>query len=125
MSQLLLNILSNVTLPLYPSFFVHFKHTFVTHPVKISRFSITVTPPPRDTSCHPKRNLNVHTGSTLSRCKHVLVLCLTPVTVHMSFSLPQGSFKKQVTRCTTPGNRPCRGKLYPCEQNAKVTLGKE
>ena len=30
MSQLLLNILSNVTLPLYPSFFVHFKHTFVT-----------------------------------------------------------------------------------------------
>ena len=30
MSQLLLNILSNVTLPPYPSFFVHFKHTFVT-----------------------------------------------------------------------------------------------
>ena len=38
MSQLLLNILSNVTLPPYPSFFVHFKHTFVTHPTKISRF---------------------------------------------------------------------------------------
>ena len=53
MSQLLLNILSNVTLPPYPSFFVHFKHTFVTHPTKISRFSITVTPPPRDTACHP------------------------------------------------------------------------
>ena len=46
MSQLLLNMLSNVTLPPYPSFFVHFKHTFVTHPTKISRFSITVTPPP-------------------------------------------------------------------------------
>ena len=44
MSQLLLNILSDVTLPPYPSFFVHFKHTFVTHPTKISRFSITVTP---------------------------------------------------------------------------------
>ena len=55
MSQLLLNILSNVTLPPYPSFFVHFKHTFVTHPTKISRFSITVTPPPRDTACHPPK----------------------------------------------------------------------
>ena len=48
MSQLLLNILSNVTLPPCPSFFVHFKRTFVIHPTKISRFSITVTPPPRD-----------------------------------------------------------------------------
>ena len=32
---------------------LHFKHTFVTHPAKISHFSITVTPPPRDTACHP------------------------------------------------------------------------
>ena len=55
MSQLLLSILSNVTLPPYPSFFVHFKHTFVTHPTKISRFSIIVTPPPRDTACHPPK----------------------------------------------------------------------
>ena len=62
-SQLLLNILSNVTLPPYPSFFVHFKHTFVTQPTKISRFSITVTPPPRDTACHPPpKILNVHKG---------------------------------------------------------------
>ena len=53
MSQLLLNILSNVTLSPHPSFFVHFKHTFVTHPTKISRFSITVMPPPRDTACRP------------------------------------------------------------------------
>ena len=53
MSQLLLNILSNVTLPPYPGFFVHFKHTFVTHLTKISCFSITVTPPPRDTACPP------------------------------------------------------------------------
>ena len=53
MSQLLLNILSNVTLPPYPSFFVHFKHTFVIHLTKISHFSITVMPPPRDTACHP------------------------------------------------------------------------
>ena len=36
MPQLLLNILSNVTLPPYPSFFVHFKHTFVTHLTKFS-----------------------------------------------------------------------------------------
>ena len=60
-SQLLLNILSNVTLPPYPGFFVHFKHTYVTHPTKISRFSITVTPPPRDTACHPpppKKKIN-------------------------------------------------------------------
>ena len=60
MSHLLSNILSNVTLPPYPSFFVHFKHTFVTHPTKISRFSITVTPPPRDTACQPPKILNVH-----------------------------------------------------------------
>ena len=58
MSQLLLNILSNVILPLYPSFFLHFKHTFVTHPTKISCFSITVTPPPRDTACHPPPKKN-------------------------------------------------------------------
>ena len=62
MSQPLLNILSNVNLPPYPSFFVHFKHTFVTHPAKISHFSITVTPPLRDTACHspPPKILNVH-----------------------------------------------------------------
>ena len=55
MSQLLLNILSDVTLPPFPSFFVHFKHTFVTHPTKIFRFSIAVTPPPRDTACNPPK----------------------------------------------------------------------
>ena len=30
---------------------------------------------------------------------------LTPVTVHMSFSLPRGNFERRVTRCPTPGNR--------------------
>ena len=55
MSQLLLNILSNVTLPPYPSFFVHFNHTLVTHPNKISHFSLTVMAPPRDTACHPPK----------------------------------------------------------------------
>ena len=44
---------------------------------------------------------------------------LTPVTVHMSFSLPRGNFERQVTRCTTPGN------ISPCEQNAKVAPGQE
>ena len=58
MSQLLLNILSNITLPSYPSFLVHFKHTFVTHSTKISRFSVTITPPPRDTACHPPKKKN-------------------------------------------------------------------
>ena len=33
---------------------------------------------------------------------------LTPVTVHI-FSLPRGNFERRVTRCTTPGNPPCRG----------------
>ena len=28
---------------------------------------------------------------------------LTPVTVHMSFSLPRGYFERRVSRCTTPG----------------------
>ena len=49
---------------------------------------------------------------------------LTPVTVHMSFSLPRGNFEGQVTRCTTPGNPPYRGNFSPCEQNAKVARGK-
>ena len=60
MSQRLLNMLSNVTLPPYPSFFVHFKHTFVTHPIKISRFSITVTPPQGTRLATPQKILTVH-----------------------------------------------------------------
>ena len=50
---------------------------------------------------------------------------LTPVTVHMSFSLPRGNFERRVTRCKTPGNPPCRGNFSPCEQNAKVAPGQE
>ena len=50
---------------------------------------------------------------------------LTPATVHMSFSLPRGNFERQVTRCTTPGNPPCRSNFSPCEQNAKVAPGQE
>ena len=49
---------------------------------------------------------------------------LTHVTVHMSFSLPRGNFERRVTRCTTPGNPPCRGNFSPCEQNAKLPRGK-
>ena len=48
---------------------------------------------------------------------------LTPVTVHMSFSLPRGTFERRATRCTTPGNPPCRGNFSPCEQNAKAAPG--
>ena len=50
---------------------------------------------------------------------------LTPVIVHMNFSLPQGNFERRVTHCTTPGNPPCRGNVSPCEQNAKVAPGQE
>ena len=50
---------------------------------------------------------------------------LTSVTVHMSFSLPLANSERRVTRCTTPGNLPCRGNFSPCEQNAKVTPGQE
>ena len=32
---------------------------------------------------------------------------LTPVTVHMSFSLCQGNFERPVTCCTILGNPPC------------------
>ena len=49
----------------------------------------------------------------------------TPVTVHMSFSLPRGNFERRVTRCPTPGNPPCPGNFSPCEQNAKVAPGQE
>ena len=48
---------------------------------------------------------------------------LTFVTVHMSFSLPRGNFERRVTRCTTPGNPPCRGNFSRCEQNAKRCSG--
>ena len=47
---------------------------------------------------------------------------LTPVTVHMSCSLPQGNFEKRVTLCTTT---PCRGNFSPCEQNATAAPGQE
>ena len=50
---------------------------------------------------------------------------LTPVTVHMSFSLHRGNFERRVTRCTTLGNPPCRGNFSRCEQNAKVAPGQE
>ena len=50
---------------------------------------------------------------------------LTPVIVHMSFSLPPGNFERRLTRCTTPGNPPCRGNFSPCEQNALVAPGQE
>ena len=56
MSQLLLNILSNVTLPSYPSFFVHFKHTFVTHPAKISPFFHNCHATPKGHGLPPPQN---------------------------------------------------------------------
>ena len=64
-------------------------------------------------------------GNSLTPGYFASVHGLTPVTVHMSFSLPRGNFERRVTRCTTPGNPPCRGNLSPCEQNAKVAPGQE
>ena len=61
---------------------------------------------------------------TDSGVNFALMYGLTPVTVHMSFSLPRGNFERRVTRCTTPGNPPCPGNFSPCEQNAKVARGK-
>ena len=49
---------------------------------------------------------------------------LTLATIYMSFSLPQGNFERRVTRCTTPGNPPCRGNFSPCQQNTVVAPGK-
>ena len=50
---------------------------------------------------------------------------LTPVTVHMNFSLPRGNFERRVTHCTTSVNPPCQGNFSPCEQNAKIAPGQE
>ena len=50
---------------------------------------------------------------------------LTPVTVHMSFSLPQGNLKKKITRCTAPGNPPCECIFSSCEQRAEVAPGQD
>ena len=50
---------------------------------------------------------------------------LTPGIVHINVSLPWGNFERQVTRCTTQGNPPCRGNFSLCEQNAKVAPGHE
>ena len=50
---------------------------------------------------------------------------LASVTVHMNFSLPWDNSERRLTRCTTPGNRPCQGSFSPREQNAKVAPGQE
>ena len=64
-------------------------------------------------------------GQLTDGVNFVSVHSLTPVTVHMSFSFPRGNFERRVTRCTTPGNPPCRGNFSLCEQNAKVAPGQE
>ena len=49
---------------------------------------------------------------------------LTPVTVHVSFSLPRDSFERRVTRCTTPGSPPCRGNFLDVNRTQKLPQGK-
>ena len=81
MSQLLLNILSNVTLHPHPSLLVHLKHTFVTHPTKISRFqklprhpqrtrlaTLPPPPPPRKENSERAPWYNVTTDATSKLC---------------------------------------------------------
>ena len=53
-----------------------------------------------------------------------LVHGLTPLTVHMSFSLAQGNFKRRVTRCTTPGNPPCQSNFSHGNRTQKLPWGK-
>ena len=100
MCQLLLNMLSNVTLPPYPSFFVHFKHTFVTNPTKISHFSITVTPPPRDTACHPPPKKN---SERAPEVVHVTKIILYLSNTYTCFSfLTSGPFCQLKISSITP-----------------------
>ena len=49
---------------------------------------------------------------------------LTPVTVHMNFSLPRGNFERRVTRCITPGNSPCQGNFLHVNRTQKLPRGK-
>ena len=64
-------------------------------------------------------------GQLTDRVNFASVHGPTSVTVHMSFSSSRGNFERRVTRCSTPGNPPCRGNFSPCEQNAKVAPGQE
>ena len=70
-------MLSNVTLTPYPSFLVHFKHTVVAHPTKISRFSLTVTPLQGTQLATPpqkKKILNVHLAKNVGET--MMILCI-------------------------------------------------
>ena len=49
---------------------------------------------------------------------------LTPVTVHMSFSLPRGNFERRVTRCTVPGNPPAEVTFLHVNRTQKLPRGK-
>ena len=45
---------------------------------------------------------------------------LIPVTVHMSFSLPQATLRGRLPIVQHRVNLPCRGSFSPCEQKVKV-----
>ena len=49
---------------------------------------------------------------------------LTPVTVHMSFSLPRGNFERRVTRCTTPVTRLDEVTFLHVNRTQKLPRGK-
>ena len=52
------------------------------------------------------------------------VHCLTPATIHMSFSLPRGNFERRVTRCTTPVTRLAEVTYLHVNRTQKFPRGK-
>ena len=50
---------------------------------------------------------------------------LTPVNVHMSFSLPRGNFERRVTRCPTPGTRLAEVTFLHVNRRQKLPPGQE
>ena len=57
---------------------------------------------------------------------HFKLACVVlHIAVKEFFEIFRGNFERRVTRCTTPGNLPCRVNFSPSEQNAKVAPGQE
>ena len=102
----------------------HFCQFFLAHRI-VSCFGNSICNSPKD-NLGPVHMIPVQLTALGQLTDHGVnfasVHSLTPITVHMSFSLPRGNFKRRVTRCCIP---PCRGNFSPCEQNAKVASGQE
>ena len=73
MSQLLLNILSNITLAPYPSFFVHFKHTFCHPPYQNFPFFHNCHATPKGHGLPPPPPRQKNSERAPSRIQHALL----------------------------------------------------